>query len=210
MRITYLFDPLCGWCYGAAPALEQLSQIDGATVKLAPTGLFAGENARSMDASFASYAWQNDQRIARLTEQTFSEAYRSHVLGAKDAIFDSAPATLGVVAVALTAPGREIEALKVLQRARYVDGHNNSELQVVSEILSRADFAEAARRVVSPDAELLASYRSRVDSARLEMAHFGAEGVPALIVEDENGSRLLPSNILFGDITTLSLQLQAT
>jgi protein-disulfide isomerase-like protein with CxxC motif len=24
--ITYLFDPLCGWCYGAAPMIGKLSE----------------------------------------------------------------------------------------------------------------------------------------------------------------------------------------
>lgn len=210
MRITYLFDPLCGWCYGAGPALEQISHIDGVTVHLAPTGLFTGENARPMDASFAAYAWQNDQRIARLTGQEFSDAYRSRVLGATGAMFDSAPATLGLVAVALTEPEHAFDALKALQQARYVDGLDNSDLSVVSEVLSRAGFAEAARRVLSPDAELLAAYRSRIDAARREMARFGAQGVPTLVVEDESGSRLLPSNALFGDIQALITQLQAT
>ena len=43
MRVTYLFDPLCGWCYGAGPALERLAQLDDVTLELMPTGLFAGE-----------------------------------------------------------------------------------------------------------------------------------------------------------------------
>ncbi|MCM5553943.1 DsbA family protein [Pleomorphomonas sp. NRK KF1] len=209
MRITYLFDPLCGWCYGAAPALDQLSAIEGVTVQLAPTGLFAGENARPMDASFAAYAWQNDQRISRLTGQTFSDSYRVNVLGATGGLFDSAPATLGVVAVALTEPKRAFEALKALQRARYVEGLDNSSLQVVSEVLSREGFAEAARRVLEPDAELLAAYRARIDAARREMARFGAQGVPTLVVEDESGSRLLPTGALFGDIEALTAQLRA-
>src|SRR2546423_699122 len=97
MRVTYLFDPLCGWCYGAAPALGGLAQLDGVSLELMPTGLFAGGGARAMDAQFAAYAWQNDQRIARLTGQPFSDAYRTEVLG-KPGMFDSAPATLGVIA----------------------------------------------------------------------------------------------------------------
>ncbi|RUZ44799.1 DsbA family protein, partial [Mesorhizobium sp. M7A.F.Ca.CA.004.05.2.1] len=24
-EVTYLFDPLCGWCYGATPMLDRLS-----------------------------------------------------------------------------------------------------------------------------------------------------------------------------------------
>ncbi|MBN9144473.1 MULTISPECIES: DsbA family protein [unclassified Novosphingobium] len=209
MRITYLFDPLCGWCYGAAPALERLSRLDGVTLQLAPTGLFAGENARPMDASFAAYAWQNDQRIARLTGQVFSDAYRTQVLGAVNGLFDSAPATLGVVAVAQTAPDREIEALKLLQHARYVDGRNNADLTVVADTLAGAGFADAARLVLAPDAELLAAYRDRIDAARADMAQFGLQGVPALILEDARGRRPVPGNILFGDLDALAQQLQA-
>lgn len=66
MKIYYLFDPLCGWCYGAKPALETVaSQYP---VELTPTGLFF-RSGRVMDADFAQYAWGNDERIERLTGQ---------------------------------------------------------------------------------------------------------------------------------------------
>jgi putative protein-disulfide isomerase len=209
MRITYLFDPLCGWCYGAGPALEKLAQLDGVTVDLAPTGLFAGGASRPMDEHFAAYAWQNDQRIARLTGQPFSDAYRQHVLGATGSLFDSAPATLGLVAVGLTEPARELEALKTLQRARYQDGRNNSDLGVVAETLAAVGFVEAARRVQAPDEALLSAYRSRISAARAKMARFGAEGVPALIVEANAGRRLLRTSALFGAFDLLAEPLRA-
>lgn len=209
MRISYLFDPLCGWCYGAGPMLEQLARLDGATLELVPTGLFAGEGARPLDAGFAAYAWQNDQRIARLTGQVFSEAYRSRVLGAVGALFDSAPATLGLVAVGLAAPERELAALKALQHARYVDGRDNAELAVVAATLAEAGFAEAAQRLDVPDDELLGAYRRRVAAGRAEMARFGAQGVPALVVGDGEGRRLLPASALFGGLDALLAQLRA-
>ncbi|TDR85276.1 DsbA family protein [Enterovirga rhinocerotis] len=209
MRITYLFDPLCGWCYGAGPALERLALLDDVTVELMPTGLFAGEGARPMDTRFAAYAWQNDQRIARLTGQQFSDAYRDDILGADGAMFDSAPATLGLVAAGLTEPAREMETMKLLQRARYVDGRDNSDRAVVADILEEGGLAGAARRVRSPDADLLAAYRARVAAGRAEMARFGAEGVPALVVGDESGRQLLHSSVLFGDLDTLTARLRA-
>lgn len=106
MHVTYLFDPLCGWCYGASLALEKLAGLDDLTIELAPTGLFAGEGARPMDERFAAYAWQNDQRIGRLTGQVFSQLYRDRVLGNIGSMFDSAPTTLGIVAVGLSKPRR--------------------------------------------------------------------------------------------------------
>lgn len=210
MRITYLFDPLCGWCYGASPALEGLARRSDVTLHLAPTGLFAGDNARLLDANFAAFAWQNDQRIQRLTGQVFSTAYQRQVLAATGARFDSTPATLGVVAVGLSEPARELEALRALQQARYVDGLDNALLSVVADVLSSAGFAAAAHRLLAPDAELLDTYDARLAAARREMARFGAQGVPTLIIEDAKGSRLLPSSVLFGDQSALDAHLQAS
>lgn len=209
MRITYLFDPLCGWCYGAGPVLEQIARLEGATLVLAPTGLFAGEAARSLDAEFAAYACQNDQRIARLTGQPFTEAYRTRVLGRTGGMFDSAPATLGLVAAGLTDPLRELETLKLLQRARYVDGRDNSSAQVVAEVLEQMGLIEASRRVRTPDDALMAAYQARITAARADMTRFGVNGVPALVVGDGAGRRLLNGNALFGRFDLLTAQLRA-
>ncbi|MFC7551706.1 hypothetical protein ACFQU7_04410 [Pseudoroseomonas wenyumeiae] len=46
-----------------------------------------------MTPDFAEYAWKNDQRIAQLTGQVFSEAYREKVLGNPAGRFDSTAAT---------------------------------------------------------------------------------------------------------------------
>ncbi|MDH7798339.1 MULTISPECIES: DsbA family protein [unclassified Beijerinckia] len=209
LQATYLFDPLCGWCYGASPALERLARLDGVSVALAPTGLFAGEGARPMDAQFAAYAWQNDQRIARLTGQPFTQTYRTGILDRADGLFDSAPATLGIVAVGLSESAREFEALKALQRGRYVEGRDTADLAVVADILEQAGSAAAAARVRQPDEDLLAAYRNRTAAARTKMSRFGVNGVPALIVEGAKGERLLPSQALFGDFDQLAAQVRA-
>ncbi len=78
--LTYLMDPFCGWCYGASPALQALRAEPGIQITIAPTGLFAGDGSRPMNAEFARFAWTNDQRIASLTGQRFTEAYRTQLL----------------------------------------------------------------------------------------------------------------------------------
>ena len=70
--LIYLFDPLCGWCYGASPALASIVESTGVGLELLPTGLFAGHGARPMDMSLASHAWTNDQHIEAITSQIFS------------------------------------------------------------------------------------------------------------------------------------------
>ena len=209
MHVTYLFDPLCGWCYGAHPALEELARRDDVALELVPTGLFAGEGARAMDAQFAAYAWQNDERIARLTGQPFSEVYRTRVLGKTGGMFDSAPATLGLVAVRVTEPTREFEALKAIQHARYVDGRDIGSLPEVGDILQSIGVPAAAERVRTPDDELTQAYRRQIEAAGSEMQRFGVSGVPALLVGDGAERHLLRGNLLFGRFDLLVSQLQA-
>ncbi|TDW16409.1 putative protein-disulfide isomerase [Rhizobium azibense] len=209
MHITYLFDPLCGWCYGASPALEKLVKLEGITIELAPTGLFAGDGARPMTERFSAYAWQNDQRIGQLTGQVFSQVYRDRVLGSVGSMFDSAPATLGVVAVELTQPGKERDALKALQNVRYVDGRNNSEMAVVADALDAAGFTDAAVRVLTLDDTLLGIYRKRIEKARGLMTVFRLDGVPALVVGDGDQRRKLSSGALFGGFDLLAAELRA-
>lgn len=208
-RLTYLFDPLCGWCYGASPALERLMGDESLTIDLVPTGLFADEGAFPMNAAFAAHAWEADQRIARLSGQRFTEQYRVNVLESRTAAVDSGPATLGLTAVRLTAPGREFEALKAIQHIRYVEGRDNGDPVVIADVLAGLGLAEAATRFHAADEELLAANRARIAEGRAEMQRFGARGVPTLILDTGRGRALVDTSALYGDADRLAAALGA-
>lgn len=208
-KIVYLFDPLCGWCYGAGPTVRRLRDIAGLTVTAMPTGLFAGEGARPMDEGFAAYAWANDQRIAQLTGQRFTQAYRSNVLHAAGGSLDSGPATLALMAVSLDDPARELDALAAIQNARYVDGRDITSPSVLAGILRDAGFDRTAARLAAADDDLVAANSSRIADARALLAALGARGVPALVAGDGSTSRLVPASALFGNFDSLAADLQA-
>ena len=201
--LTYLFDPLCGWCYGASPAIQQLGQHAAIRLELLPTGLFAGAGGRTLDAQFADYAWSNDTSIEKLTGQRFSEDYRTQVLGQHGSRFDSATTTLALTAVALSEPQREQETLKILQEARYVLALDTSAAPVVEKLLRDLGLSAAADRLAAGDAELLSANAARTQKAQDLMRTFGAQGVPTLLVTDDNGSRLLRGNALYSSFDNL-------
>lgn len=200
--VTYLFDPLCGWCYGASPVIGRLAQHPDIQLELAPTGLFADSGQR-MDASFAAFAWTNDQRIAGLTGQRFSEAYRQNVLGRHGSAFDSSAMTLALTAMALNDPSREWEVLKALQEARYVDGLDTGSASVVEDVLRRMGLGSVADQVAEPDLALRERNASRLQQARRLMRSLGAQGVPALVLHSATGQRLLGGHALYGDADQL-------
>lgn len=209
--VTYFFDPLCGWCYAAAPALAKLQATPGVHLVLAPTGLFAGAGARPLDAQFAAYAWSNDQRIQQLTGQPFSESYRNNILGQQGARFDSGPAMLALTAVAQTEPARELAALHAFQHARYVDGRDTTALPLLADVMDALALHAAAARVREPDDALRAATLERVVAAQANMQALGAQGVPQLAVHgtDAGRLRLLGSSALLGPWDVLLAQVLA-
>jgi len=201
--VTYLFDPLCGWCYGASPVVQYLGNRNDVLLDLAPTGLFSGRGARAMDPTFAAYAWSNDERIEKLTGQRFTEAYRTQVLDKPDSRFDSSAATLALTAVALTSPEHELATLKLLQEARYIRGLDTSAVPVAAQVLGDAGLNAAADRLVATDAALVAANLERIRKAQTLMQTFGAQGVPAMVVIDERGGRLLQGDVLYRGFESL-------
>lgn len=207
-RILFLFDPLCGWCYGAEPMLDRL-RADGTVIDPIPTGLFSGNGARPMDAGFASYAWENDQRIASLSGQTFSAAYRENVLKKPGAMFDSGPATLAILAAGREDPALRFKALHLLQSARYVDGRDIADPHVVAELLEGAGLADAARLLRNPYSEFQTFAQETVGFGRDLYRQMNARGVPALIIEKAGQRQLLGADALFGDLATLKALIAA-
>lgn len=207
-KITYLFDPLCGWCYGASPAIRHLMTLESLNVELAPTGLFVG-GGRVISPAFAEYAWSNDMRIAQMTGQQFTQAYKQQVLGNIGASFDSTFATLALTALKLTAPDQELEVLHALQAARYVKGLETSDSDVVISVLREMDLPAEANRLATLDDELQAANSERLQAAQQLMHVHRLQGVPALVVHGNNGNRLISNDLLFGESKRLVASVMA-
>ncbi len=209
ISVTYLFDPLCGWCYGASSVLQRVDAMNDFSLSLSPTGLFADSNSRPMDAGFADFAWSNDLRIGTLTGQPFSEVYQRQVLEDHTRRFDSGPATRALGAVAMTEPSRELEALDAIQRGRYVQGLDITDLEVLARILTGMELSEAASLLLAQEDGLLSHSRERVKVAQGLMAQMGTSGVPALVLGAGKERRLISSNALFGSWEGLLKDLRA-
>lgn len=196
--LVVLVDPLCGWCWGAAPALTRLA-ASGQPIEVVATGLFIGD--RPMTPEFAAYAWENDLKIAALTGQTFSEAYRTAVLGDFDTKFDSGPATLALTAVQLRQPAKALATLHALQAARWVDGLDITAEAVVADVLRRAGLEEdTVALFLAEDEAVIQALNYRATFGRDLMVRLQARGVPTLARVTETGAVRIDGRVLFEDV----------
>lgn len=212
-KLQYIFDPLCGWCYASAPALAYLAETYPDVLELLPSGLFSGEGARPISPQFAAYAWSNDQRIASLTGQQFSDEY--HQLLNSGGKFDSHALNCALTAYKRIAPGAEAGLLHELQTARYIRGLNTSSSQVVAEISNK--YAATQELEIhfpthgdpfAAGTELSDITDKRIDSVKQLMHSIGASGVPLLLVTIAGKTSTISGSSLYGGSVSMSHALQ--
>lgn len=119
--LHYIYDPLCGWCYGAAPLVQAARGIDGLAIALHGGGMMTAGNRQPVTDALRRYVMPHDERIAGLTGQVFGPDYFEGLLRDSGAVFDSAPPTTAILA-AQALDGRGLDMLQRLQRAHYVQG----------------------------------------------------------------------------------------
>ncbi|WP_207477099.1 DsbA family protein [Arenibaculum pallidiluteum] len=187
--LTFVHDPLCGWCYGASP-LVRAAAAAGIVVSLRHRALFTGANAIPNTAEFAAYAWSHDQRIARLSGVRFSEAYRERIVGNRALIHDSWTTALAKQVVDAQSPDRAVEWFLLVEKARFDEGQDVTDPAVLAGLGTALGIAEDAfRAALAAPATAEAARAERDEAAALCMRH-GSGGVPLLLAE--RGGRLLP------------------
>lgn len=197
MKLIYLFDPLCGWCYASSPAVKKLAEKFD--VAVFATGLFA-DTGRKMNPAFAQHAWSNDQRIAQLTGQPFSETYHQQILLGEGEFNSRA---LSNACFALLEQGSEtmLKVFAELQKARYVDGQDTSQTEVVHQLLQGLGQGAVAERF--DFAENQAKTTAWIAQGQAISAQFGVQGVPCLLAETKQGWVNVPSQLLYQDVESV-------
>lgn len=193
--LHYLYDPLCGWCYGAAPLVEAARGISGLTIAAHGGGMMTGSNRQPVTDALRRYVMPHDERIAGLTGQEFGSDYFDGLLRDSGAVFDSAPPTTAVLA-AETLAGRGLDLLKRLQRAHYVQGRriaDPAELQRLAEDIGLdADGFRAAYAAAEGEATA-----RHIAQSRALLTRVGGSGFPTLALERDGAYTLLePSRYL--------------
>ena len=84
---------------------------------------------------------------------------------------------------------------------------DTSAVPVVVKLLRDAGLGAAADRLAAGDTELLASNVARIRKSQELMQTLGAQGVPALVITDDQGSRLLRGNALYGSFDSMLSQI---
>lgn len=185
--LHYIYDPLCGWCYAAAPLIKAAREV----MPVIPHagGMMIGMRRQRVTPQLRDFVLGHDMQIARLSGQPFGEAYRDGLLRDADAVFDSAPPTAAMLAAEQLA-GRGLDMLAALQVAHYLEGRRIADRSVLLAVAEETGLPRDAF-----DAALTACSGEVLDThlaaTRAFMSRVGAQGFPTLVLAREDGLELV-------------------
>ncbi|MEJ8566117.1 DsbA family protein [Elongatibacter sediminis] len=160
-EIVYVGDPMCSWCWGIAPNLQQLHEFghkNAIPFRLVVGGLRPG-GGDAWNRQFKQFLEHHWREIATMTGQEF----RYQLLERESFDYDTEPACRAVVAARPLAPENEMDFFYAVQRRFYVDNEDPKTVEFYRPICAELDidYSVFAERFDSDDvrAETLEEFR---------------------------------------------------
>jgi putative protein-disulfide isomerase len=202
--LHYIHDPLCGWCYAAAPLVKAAREI--LPVVAHAGGMMAGSRRQQVSPQLRGYVLPHDRRIAQLTGQPFGEAYTDGLLRDTTAVLDSEPPIAAMLAAERVA-GRGLDMLARLQTAHYVEGRRIADREVLLDLavdigLDRAAFERALDEVQGDVVQ------AHMAQTRTFMASVSAQGFPTFALEIDGHIDRLDIGPFLGQPASFASRLQ--
>ena len=120
-----------------------------------------------------------DAHVGELSGQPYGERYLQELLPSDGMVLDSRPTTAAVLAAGRLRPGADLEMLRAIQSAHYVDGAHVTETATLEGLAKQIGLdVTAFQAAVSPDK----ADEHMVDTQRL-MQRLGVGGFPAVFIE---------------------------
>lgn len=179
MKLIYVGDPLCSWCYGFGPQLEQLlAQRPDLELSIVVGGLRAYEKdpmPAARKAEIGGY-WQ---RVHQVTGAKFAPLAAHGAMARDDFVYDTEPPCRAVVTARTFDAARALSLYHAIQAAFYGEGRDATQSGVLADIAAGQGFDRAEFAAALDSDAMRSATRSDFETA----AGWGIRGFPALLIE---------------------------
>jgi len=181
-RLIYGFDPLCGWCYGFAPALRRIrDEFPGLAIELRMGGLITGDRIRPYREA-ADYIKQASSRLTAVTGVALGEAFFSGILANPGVTASSLPPCDVLLQLRQSDPDAVLDVAAALQQAHFGEGLDLNDPATYDFVILRLG-SKAAVHVPAPH-----ELRPALDLEFQASRALGITSYPTLIL-DRDGAR---------------------
>ena len=135
-QFYYIADPMCSWCWGFAPTIQQVIEQYGHEVPVNAImgGLRAGNN-EILDQKGKDYIREHWDHVMAASRQPFDFSFFDR----DDFVYNTEPACRAIVTMRRRAPEHSMAYLERVQRAFYAEGMDVTKGEVLIELATEFD-----------------------------------------------------------------------
>jgi putative protein-disulfide isomerase len=178
-RLIYVYDALCGWCYGFSPVIRRLEQDykDRIEFDVLSGGMVTGDRIAPV-SSMAHIIKTHGPRVEETTGVRFGEGFVNGLLAEGTAIFSSIQPSIALCVLKDLAPEKTVAFAGAIQQAIYFDGHPPEETATYRKLALDfgLDADEFQRRMGYPHYGMVANKEFA------QAAKWGIQGFPSVVL----------------------------
>ena len=178
-ELIYVYDALCGWCYGFSPVITRLKQeLDQQLDFLVLSGgMVRGDNI-ALVSSMYDFLKKTSEEVESATGVSFGSDFLNGVLEDPDAILNSEPAALAMAAFRLEKKDQAVDYAAAIQKAIYFDGMHTDDMGGLARLAERFGISKDWFDKTITDSEVLQIVENEFNM----IAKMGVKGFPTLML----------------------------
>lgn len=176
--LIYVYDPLCGWCYGFYPVIGKIKKRfeESLSIKVIPGGLAVGENAEPIGEGYG-YIKDAGKQVEEVTGAEFGTNFK--LLAEEGSyLYDSLPPSIAQITINKVAPEFALEFSGRVQNAFFRDGKNLNNLETYLELIKPFPVDDKKFKELYESDEMRNQTLEQFDWCKKA----GATGFPALLL----------------------------
>lgn len=200
-KITYYFDPLCGWCYAFSSVIDSLQQVYGDDIhfEVVPGGMVVGNKVGPV-SNISKFLLNAIPGVEKMTGAKFGVPFIQN-LQEGSMVFNSTPPSLAVIAFKGRQPKNQIAYAAAVQKKIYYDGGAPVDISIYSSLAR--EFGEDS--VEFDNILKSATLQKQVQESFQRSRAAGVNGFPTVIYSSENKKEVLTRG--YTDYSTIEKRL---
>lgn len=186
-KLIYVYDPLCGWCYGFSTTMKKLHAEYKETFdfEVISGGMMTGDRVGPL-SQMSAYIKKSYKRLEDMTGIKFGKPYLK-MLDEGTYISNSLPPSIALMIVKTMNPEKSLAFAHDLQAALYFDGKDLNNREVLSELAEKYGYnrAEFESMLKNPAYEVL----TKQDFTKV--SNWGISGFPTLLYQNSDSLYML-------------------
>lgn len=180
-KIIYVFDPMCGWCYGFSKVMDKFvtAYKDSFGFDIISGGMVVGEREGPV-GDFADYILGAYKRVEEYSGIKFGEPYLAQ-LKTKQLWSSSMTPAIAIETFKQFKPEEAVFFATLVQHAYFFEGKDLRNEQVYTELIKKYGIDEKSFVEKMRSAEM----KQAAESGFQQSSAFGVSGFPCVIMENK-------------------------